>query len=176
MYCLKCSHVNIWDLGSSAWTVMRKVLTEQVSYLSYVMQINMHGQHMFWVCVDFCWLLKWTISLISKSLPSCSSRAHHHRPEQFKVYKHTDSFVNIDETYLLKYTYHVYPTETNVCLKSICLAYIENYVSKIPSSKIYCIFGYTKGANISVSSHIMNIGSSMIACCKALVLSFNLML
>ena len=116
MYCLKCSHVNIWDLGSSAWTVMRRVLTEQVLYLSYVMQINMHGQHMFWVYVDFCWLLKWTISLISKSLPSCSSRAHHHRPEQFRVYKHTDSFVNIDETYLLKHTYHVCILQKQMCV------------------------------------------------------------
>ena len=110
MYCLKYSHV--WDLGSSAWTVMRRVLTEQVLYLSYVMQINMHWQHMFWVC----WLLTWTISLISKSLPSCSSRADHHRPEQIKLYKHTDFFVNIDETYLLKYTYHVCILQKQMCV------------------------------------------------------------
>ena len=110
MYCLKCSHV--WDLGSGAWTVMRRVLTEQVLYLSYDIQINMHGQHMFQVC----WLLTWTTSLMSKSLPSCSSRAHHHRPEQFKLHKHTDSFVNIDETYLLKYTYHVCILKKQMCV------------------------------------------------------------
>ena len=115
-------------------------------------------------------MLTWTASLISKSLPS--SRADHHRPEQFKLLQ--------TYRFLCQYRWNlsfeiyiscVYPKETMVCLKSICPAYIENYVSKIPSSKIYCIFGYTKGANVSVSSHIMNIRSSMIACCNALFVS-----
>ena len=165
MCCLKCSHVNIWDLGSSAWMMMRRVLNEQVLYLSYVLQINMHGQHMFWVCVDFI-----DLYLAAALVPITTG------PDQFKVYKHTDSFVNIDETYPLKYTYHVCILQEQMCVWNQLPGLYWELLEQIPFLKIYCKLGYTKGANVSVSSHIMNIGSSMIACCKALFLSFNLML
>ena len=68
---------------------------------------------MIYVSVD---LLAYTIALICKSSPSCSSRAHHHRPEQFNPVKHTDFFINIDETYLLKYAYHAHIIQKQMCV------------------------------------------------------------
>ena len=68
---------------------------------------------MLYVSVD---LLAYTIALISKSSPSCSSRAHHHRPEQLNPVKHRDSFINTDETSFLKYAYHVHIIQKEMCV------------------------------------------------------------
>ena len=83
------------------------------------MQINVHIITHAYVSVDF---LAYTIALISKPSPSCSSHAHHHRSEQFNPVKHTDSFINIDETKLIFWNKHtMYRSYRNKCVSEINL-------------------------------------------------------